>query len=161
MWGALRDGAYNWAQNALEMTSATPPTPQEVQAAADNYIGHVTIMDMNRYVKMAGEFLSARDRLMSLDPGDQITGTEIFRPEWAKTTNNPAVPERYRIRVLRNITVSGFTQIEREEWGEYEISGPLTSVEDALRQADQLWGQGGSSFRAKINYVVSYDIRAV
>ena len=161
MWNSLREGAYSWAESVLSVTSPTPPTEAEIQAAGQDLIGHVTIMDMNRYVSLAHEYLTAKNNLQTLGLDNQIEGTAIFRPPWATSVGNPAVPERYRIRVLRSITVHGFTTIERNEWSTYEITSPLTSVQDALDQANQLFSQADYNSRADINEVLDYTIEAV
>lgn len=161
MWNALKTGAYQWAQSVLSVTSDNPPTPGEIQDAADGLISHVTILDMNRYASLAGQYLAAKNNLAALAPGDQIPGTAIFNPPWANTADNPAIPTRYRIRVLRDITVHGFTAIERQEWRTYELGGTLTSIEDALATADQLFSQADYNSRASINQTVDYVIETV
>jgi len=161
MWTALRSGAYDWARGLLSVTSVTAPTEEEIQTQASALIGHVTIMDMNRYAKLAGEYLKARQNLKSLGETDQITGNAVFSPPWAKTIGNPAVPTRYRIRVLRSINVRGFTSIDRQEWSTYEITSPLTSVADALQQANTLFAQADYNARASINEILNYTIEAV
>jgi len=161
MWESLRSGAESWATSVLSITSPTPPTEAEIALQAHSLIGHVTIMDVNRYAKTVGEFLAAKQNLQQLDPADQIPGNAIFHAPWATTVGNPAVPTRYRIRVLRSITVSGFTQIQRNEWATYEISSPLTSTADALQQANTLFAQSDYNARAQINDVLDYVIEAV
>ena len=161
MWSALHDAANSWASGVLSITSPTPPSAEEIQAKASQLIGNVTVQDMNRYSKTVGEFLRAKQNLQSLDPTSQIGGESIFNPPWATTTGNPAVPTRYRIRVLRSITVRGFTQIQRQEWATYEITSPITSVADALAQANTLFGQADYNARASINEILDYTIEAV
>lgn len=161
MWNALKVGAYNYAEGILNVTSATTPTDEEIQQAASGLISHVTIQDMNRYVSLAGQYLSAKANLHALGPGDQIPGNAIFSAPWAATAGNPAVPTRYRIRVLRDITVYGFTAINRQEWGTYEVTSPLTTAADALLQANQLFSQAKYNSRASINDVLDYSIEVV
>lgn len=161
MWGALHDAARSWAEGVLRVTQAATPTAEQIDAAARGLIGRVTIQDMNRYSALAGEYLRARQNLQQLGETSQIEGTAIFQPPWSTTTGNPAVPTRYRIRVLRSITVRGFTQIQREEWATYEISSPLTTVADALNQANQLFAQADYNSRASINQVLDYSIETV
>lgn len=161
MWNALKSGAYDWAQSVLNVTSPTPPTEEEIQDAANGLISHVTVTDMNRYASLAGQSIRAQNVLASLQPGEQITGNAIFSPPWAQTADNPAVPTRYRIRVLRDITVHGFTAINRQEWSTYELGGTLTTVQDALDSANQLFTQADYNARADINQVLSYNIEVV
>lgn len=161
MWQSLREGAYSWAQGVLSITSATPPTEAEIQAKGQELIGHVTVMDMNRYVSKVGEYLRAKANLQLMDPEHQITAASIFTPPWAQTVGNDAVPTRYRIRVLRSITVRGFTRIERQEWSTYEITSPITSLADALTQANTLFSQSDYNARAEINEVLDYSIEAI
>ena len=161
MWSSLRTAATDWATGVLSVTSAEPPTPDAVAAKVHQLIGHVTIQDMNRYTAKVGEYLRAKSNLAQLGESNQITGAEIFTPPWATTANNPAIPTRYRIRVLRSITVRGFTHIQREEWATYEITSPLTSVGDALQQANTLFSMADYNARASINEILDYSIEVV
>ncbi len=161
MWNALRQGAYDWAQQTLHITNVTPPNEAVIQAKAAELIGHVTIMDMNRYVAKAGEFLRARANLQAQGLDQQIMGTSTFTPPWASTADNPAVPTRYRVRVLRSITVRGFTHIQRNEWASYEISSPLTTMGDILDQANAMFSQADYNSRADINEILDYSIEVI
>ena len=161
MWSSLRTAATNWATGVLAVTSEQPPTSDEVAAKVNQLIGHVTIQDMNRYTKTVGEYLRARENLRALGHDYQITGDAIFTPPWATTSSNPAVPTRYRIRVLRSITVRGFTNIQRVEWATYEITSPLTNAADALQQANTLFSQADYNSRASINGILDYSIEVV
>lgn len=161
MWDALHSGAEAWASSVLSITSPTVPTDAEIALQAQSLIGHVTIMDMNRYSSLVGQYLSAKQNLQTLQVGEQITGAAIFTPPWNTTADNPAIPTRYRIRVLRDITVRGFTHINRQEWSTYEITSPLTNLDDALSQANTLFAQADYNARADINAVLDYSIEAV
>lgn len=158
MWNALQSAATSWASGVLSITSVQPPTEAEIALQAQSLIGNVTIQDMNKYTQLAGQYISAKNNLMALSPEQQILGSEIFTPPWSQTAGNPAIPDRYRIRVLRDITVAGFTKIDRQEWASYELSGPLTSPIDALQAADQLFEQADYNARASINTTVEYSI---
>jgi hypothetical protein len=161
MWNALKTGAYSWAESVLAVTSAEPPTSAEIQDAADGLINGITIQDMNRYASLAGQFVAAKNQLANLGPNDQIPGTAIFNPPWATTADNPAVPTRFRIRVLRDITVHGFTAIQRDEWSTYELGGNITSLESALNKANLMFSQADYNARADINAVLDYNIETV
>lgn len=161
MWNSLKTAASDWATSVLNITQPTGYTQADVQAKVGQLIGHVTIQDMNRYAHTVGEFLRAKSNLQSLGMDYQITGNAIFTPPWSRTAGNPAVPTRYRIRVLREIEVRGFTRITREEWGTYELTGPLTTVADALNQANTLFAQADYNSRASINQILDYTIEAV
>ncbi len=161
MWGGLRQGAYDYAQSVLNVTSASEPTATEIRAAADQMLSHVTIMDMNRYTQLAGQFLRAKENLFNAAPYAQIDGSMIFDPPWATTSDNPAVPTRYRIRVLRTLTVHGFTTITRNEWATYELAGPLTSIQDALNYANTLFNQADYNKTADIFSVNQYTLETV
>jgi hypothetical protein len=161
MWNALRDAAYSQAASILNVTSAEPPSEEEVQSAAANLIGHVTVQDMNRYSSLAGQYLSAKANLEALGQDNQIVGTAVFNAPWSTTASNPAIPTRYRLRVLRDITFSGFTQVQRQEWATYELGGVLTTVGDALTMADALFNQADYNSRASINATLDYSIETV
>ena len=160
MWQSLREGAYSWAEGILSVTSATVPTEAEIQAKGAELIGHVTILDMNRYTKLAGEFLRARENLQALGPNDQITGNAVFTPPWSQTAGNPAVPTRYRIRVLRSLTYRGIN-VTTQKWSTYEITSPITSTADALDQANSLFNGADYNRSAGINAILDYSIEAI
>jgi len=161
LWDTLNSAAYDQAATTLALTSTTPPTELEIQSAAKALIGNVTIQDMNGIAKDLGSWMSARQNLQSQGLYDQILGQSIFTPSWSTTAGNPAVPDRYRIRVLRDITVRGFTTIQRQEWASYELEGPLTNVIQALAQADARFTSADYNVRASINNVISYEIEQV
>jgi hypothetical protein len=161
MWQALRDSASAWAASTLNIISPNTPTQDEINAAAHELIGNVTIQDVNKYTALAGQYLSARANLAAQGLEQEIMGTSIFVPPWSTTAGNPAVPDRYRIRVLRDITVAGFTKIDRQEWATYELAGQLTTAGDALDYANTLFEQSDYNARASINNVVSYSIEQI
>jgi hypothetical protein len=85
----------------------------------------------------------------------------VFNAPWSTTASNPAIPTRYRLRVLRDITYKGFTAINRQEWATYELGGVLTTVGDALTTADALFNQADYNSRASINSTLDYSIETV
>ena len=161
MWNALRTAARSWAEGVLNVTSSTSPTETMINAKAQDLIGHVTIQDMNRYVKTAGEYIAAKTRLHELGPNDQISGREVFRAPWATTTDNPAIPERYRIKINWQLQYKGFTTVQRNEWATYELSGSLTNAQDAIDRARSLFSQAKYNRGATIQSVLDYSIEAV
>lgn len=160
MWQALREGAYTAAQNYLNMVSPTVPTEEEIQDKGQELIGHVTIMDMNKYTQIAGEALRAKASLQSQSADEQILGESIWTPPWSRTAGNPAIPTRYQLRVLRSITYRGINVTE-EKWSTYEITSPLTTVQDALDQADALFHRARYNNSAGINAILDYSITAI
>jgi len=161
MWQALQSGAQAWAAGVLSVTSVEPPTEAEIALQAQQLIGNVTVQDMNKYVQLAGQYLGAKANLAAQGLDEQILGTSIFTPPWSTTAFNNAVPDRYRIRVLRDITVAGFTQINRQEWATYELAGPLTTASDALDYANNLFSAADYNSRASINSVLDYSVEQV
>lgn len=161
IWDAIRAGAASWAESVLSVTGSAAPTQAEIDAAAGQLLSGVTVSDVNRYNQIAGAQTAAHQNLQSQGLYDQIMGTSIFTPPWSTTAGNPAIPDRYRIRVLRSITVRGFTTIERQEWASYELEGPLTSVIQALAQADARFTSADYNVRASINDVLDYSIEQV
>jgi hypothetical protein len=160
MWQSLREGAYALAQDYLQKTGIVDPTEEQIQARGQELIGHVTIMDMNRYVKEVGNWMSAKSSLANLESNQQITGASIWTPSWNKTADNPAIPTRYKLRVLRDITYRGIN-VNEQRWSTYEITSPLTTIEDALGQADSLFGQARYFRSATINSILDYEIVAI
>jgi hypothetical protein len=161
IWQSIRSGAEAWASGVLSITSPQPPTEAEIALQAQQLIGNVTIQDVNKYNALAGQYLNARDTLAAQGLEQQITGRSIFVAPWSVTAGNPAVPDRYRIRVLRDLDYHGFTVINRQEWATYELSGPLTTAGDALNYANTLFAQADYNARVNINSVLDYSIEQV
>jgi hypothetical protein len=161
IWDSIRNGAQAWAEGVLSITSPTPPTDTEIAQQAQQLIGGVTVLDVNRYNAIAGQYINAKNQLQAQGLDEQILGTSIFNPPWSTTSSNPAIPTRYRIRVLRDITVAGFTKINRQEWATYELAGPIGNAGDALNYANTLFAQADYNARAAINSVLDYSIETV
>lgn len=161
VWAGLRDAASIWASGVLGVTSAGPPSEEEINAAASQLLGGVTIQAVSKYRSLAGAFVQAHENLLDTDLYAQIEGNAVFRPPWANTIGNPAVPERYRLTVQRSITVFGFTQIQRTEWATYELASPLTSLQDAFNAANTAFNAADYNSRARIDSILDYNIQAV
>lgn len=161
IWSTIKGAANDWASSTLAVTAGENVTDQMIADKVTQLIGHVTIQDVNQYRSIAGQAARAQQVLEGLAPNEQITAGAIFQAPWAKTADNPAIPTRYRIRVLRNITVSGFTAIEREEWATYDLGSVLTTTQDALDQADDLFNQAKYNKSASINRTLAYTIEAI
>lgn len=136
VWSNLRTAASNWASSVLSLGSAGVPSEQDVNDLAAQMLSHVSAADVSRYRGIAGSFLQAKANLAGAGPGDQITGGSIFTPPWATTADNPAIPTQYRLRILRTIYPFATQRFTRQEWNTYDLTGPLTSLEDAINQAN-------------------------
>ena len=135
IWSSLRQAAANWYYQSLGIT---PPesAAQLEQTGASVLSGQgVNIFNVNTYRQVAGNWAQAKANLMALNPADQIPGEEIFTPPWAKTTA-AGVPDRYRIRVNWQWSPEG--QEPTTQWASYELTGPISSVNNSLSQALQL-----------------------
>jgi hypothetical protein len=95
----------------------------------------VTIFDVNTYRGIAGSWAQAKANLMALNPAEQIPGNAVFTSPWA-TTTAAGVPDRYRIRVNWEWSPEG--QEATSQWASYELTGPISSLNNALSQAQQL-----------------------
>lgn len=161
VWDAIRGAAGNMASQVLSTTLGREPTEQEVLQSAKGLLDGISATDVSAARGAAGQMVSAHANLVGGDPDAQIDSSQIARAPWSQTTNVAGVNEQYRIRVQRSITVKGFTEINTTEWGTYDLSGPLTSVNDALTQANGLWSGRDYNKRASINQVLDYVIEAV
>ena len=141
VWSSLRESAATWwyGTNGLPL-----PTSEAVLQSTGASLLHeqgVTIFNVNEYRSTAGAWAQAKANLAALNPADQITGEAIFTPPWA-TTAVSGVPDRYAIRVNWSWTDS--TGEETTKWRRYELTGPLSSVNNALSQAIRLQHEGDS-----------------
>lgn len=161
VWGAIRDAAGGIAAQVLGTTLGREPTEQEVLDQVGKLLGGISATDVSQARGAAGAMVSAHSNLINGDPNAQIESSQIARAPWSTTTNVAGVSEQYRIRVQRSITVKGFTSIDRVEWSTYNLSGPLTSIADAVSQANNLFNGSAYNKTASINQVLDYVIEAV
>ena len=132
VWTALRQAAGNWYYQSQGITPPASAAELESTGASVLSAQGVSAANVSTYRGIAGSWQQAKTNLQALNPADQIPGEAIFVPPWS-TTANSAVPDRYRIRVE-------WTQIQEngeltQRWGSYELSGPLSSINNALYQA--------------------------
>ena len=135
IWSSLRQAAANWwyATNGLP-PSASLSVMESTGASILSEQG-VTIFNVNTYRQVAGSWAQAKANLLALNPADQITGEAIFTPPWSRTAD-ALVPDRYRIRVQWTWSPEG--QAPTSQWASYELTGPISSLNNALGQATQL-----------------------
>lgn len=142
LWQTLRVNAATWqwqAQGGGELPSQAELEAQGAQILREQGVG---IQQVNAYRAIANQWRTAKANLSDAGESDQITAGQIFRPPWAQTSAQ-GVDERYSVRVqwqVQPLQGDSFTT-----WGTYEISSPLTSLEDLLDQAGQLVGQKPTS----------------
>lgn len=132
IWSSLRQAAGTWQLQATgQLENATV---DDIQAAGVNVLSAsgVNAAGVSTYRGIAGAWLAAKNRLQGLDMDQQISAREIFVPPWA-TTTQAGVPDRYRIRANWEITTPDGTVLN--QWGSYELTTPLTNLNDVLAQA--------------------------
>jgi hypothetical protein len=161
VWDAIRESAAGQATAVLSITLGRQPTPNELATATANYLSGIDAAAVSQARGAAGAFVTAHRNLLAQSPDEQILANSIARPPWATTTNLAGVNEQYRIRVLRSITVHGFTDIQREEWSSYNLEGTLTTANTALNQANTLFGNADYNRNVDINAVLDYVVEAV
>lgn len=161
VWQTIRDNADAVSAQTLSITLGRDPTGDEIADASKLFLKGVGIQQVNQARQYAGQIVEAHGALSNADPNEQITADMIAIPPWSITANNSAVQTQYRISVQRSITVRGFTRIEREEWASYNLSGPITSVADALNQANSLFASADYNRSVDINQILDYSIEAI
>jgi hypothetical protein len=161
VWGAIRDAAYNIAQHTLGITSPLPPTESEITGAASDLLSGISATMVSQARGAAGQLNSAHDNLLAQDPNEQIEADSIGRPPWSQTSNVAGISEQYRLRVYREIEVRGFTTQTIQEWGTYDLTGPLTSVSKALDDANSLFAQADYNRSASITSILDYTIETI
>ena len=161
VWQTLRTAADSAASASLSISLGREPTTEEVATASGQILRGVGVQQVNQARAAAGQMVQAHSRLTSSDPNALITAEMIGIPPWSVTADAAGVQTQYRISVKREITVHGFTEITREEWGSYNLSGPITTVADALNQANSLFGNADYNRNVDINQMLDYSIEAV
>ena len=161
VWDALRTGASNWASSVLAVTSAVPPSAEEISAKASQLLGHVTIIDVNNWRHVAGQQVRAQNNLMAQGLGEQITAGSIFTPPWARTAANPAIATSYRMTVQYIVEPNAAPGTSILEPHSYSLGTVLTTPGDALSEAQSLLGGQSYTNTGRITGISSYSIEAI
>lgn len=160
-WNYAKDTANDIASQVLSVTLGREPTEDEIAERATGILRGVSIFNMNDAYGAAKGLVVAHDALAAIGPSEQITSEMIGRPPWATTTNVAGVQEQYRIRVQRQVSVTGATYPGRPEWATYNLSGPLSSIQDALNQANQLFEGADYNRNTRVDQILDYQIEAI
>lgn len=161
VWQTIRNSADEASAATLSIALGRQPTGEEIADASASLLSGVGILQVNAARAAAGQLVSAHAALTSADPSAQISADMVGIPPWSITANAGGVRTQYSIHVQREIVVHGFTDITRQEWATYNLSGPITSVADALNQANSLFGNADYNRNVDINQILDYSIEAV
>lgn len=131
IWSDLRTAAGSWQFSAQGV--AQPYDPAAVQEAGRAILSAqgIDAGAVSTFRGLAGQWRNAAERLQALEPGQQITGNEIFVPPWAATASSN-VPSRYRIRSQWQFEAAN--GVTFNQWRADELTGPLTTTVDAVTQ---------------------------
>jgi len=161
VWQTIRDSADTASAATLSITLGREPTGLEIADASALMLKGVNIQTVNHARAVAGEMVAAHSNLTVAGMYDQIDASMIATPPWSQTANAAGISTQYRIHVQRDITVRGFTAINRQEWASYNLTGPITSVADALAQANALFRAARYNSNVDINDILDYTIEAI
>lgn len=161
VWQTIRDSADLASAAQLSIQLGREPTGQEIADSSAFLLRGINIQSVNQARAAAGQMVSAHAQLSGADPNAQITAGMVGVPPWSITANAAGVQRQFRINVQRDITVHGFTAITRQEWASYNLSGPITSIADALDQANTLFGNADYNRNVDINQILDYSIETV
>lgn len=132
IWSTLRQAAATWQFQASGGGDLPPPDELEKSGAEILSQAGVNAPAVSTYRGIAGKWLGAKTTLHAADLDQQITAPMIFQPPWA-TTTGPEQDSRYRLRIEWEITPTNGDVFTK--WHSYELTAPLTSIQDALDQA--------------------------
>lgn len=161
IWQAFHNEAETQAERILRVSLGRDPTPDEVANAARTLFPNPTIQQMNDARSVAGDWRAAKEALAAKAPGQQVDRNDIWRPPWATTGMSSASEPRYRIKVNWEVQFRGFTTVNRSEWATYDLTGPLTSIEDAIQQALNGFSSAKYNNRTSVVNVIDYEIQVV
>jgi len=161
VWQAIRDAADNTAESVLNVTLGRTPTDDEVTSYASNILSGIDAASVSQARGAAGQMVTAHENLINTPIDDQIDASAIARPPWAITTNNPVVQEQYRIRINWNVETTRIGTHVTNEWATYNLSGPITSVADALGQAQSIFAGADYNRASQVTEILDYTIEAV
>ena len=161
VWQTIRDATDIASASQLSIILGREATGAEIADASALMLKGLNIQAVNQARATAGQMVSAHAALSSADPNEQISGEMIGVPPWSVTSNTAGVQTQYRIHVKREIVFKGFTRVTRQEWASYNLSGPITSVADAIAQANRLFAAADYNTRTEISQILDYSIEAV
>ena len=160
-WAQLRLDAGSWAW-ASSGKGPPPPDSELIESGQQILAAQgVGIQQVNTYRAVANQWRTAKENLAGMDPADQLQGQAIFVPPWAQTTSG-AVPSRYRVRVMWEVEPTSGDAFTT--WKSYEVSSPLTSLQDLLDQAGALVGQKPTSdipLGAQVTGAADYELEQI
>lgn len=133
IWSNLRQDAGAWLFSVQGRPQ--PWDPAELTEAGTRILSSqgVNAADVSRFRGIAGSWLGAKQALHALGENDQITDNAIFTSPWARTATGN-VPSRYRVSTQWQFQ-NAAGDIETG-WRSDELTGPLTTLSDALSQAE-------------------------
>ena len=132
IWSSLRQATGNWQLQAHGAAQPYNPAVAEAAGAAVLNAAGIRGDTVSTFRGVAGSWLQAKQRLAQLGENAQITAGAIFTPPWARTADS-AVPSRYRIRTQWQVQSAAGDVFTR--WKQDELTGPLSTLADALAQA--------------------------
>lgn len=133
IWSSLRTAAGTWQFQAQGV--AQPYDPAALEAAGRDILRAqgVGIQGVNQFRGLAGQWLGSKQALHAQGDDEQITAGSVFTPPWSATAD-ASVPSRYRIRTQWQYEDADGELATR--WKADELSGPLTTISDALENAE-------------------------
>lgn len=133
VWSDLRTAAGTWQAQAQGLPQ--PYDPAQLQEAGRLILQRqgINAAAVSTFRGIAGDWRGSQERLRQLGPSEQITSGEIFTPPWSKTASD-LTPSRYRVRTQWQFTDSAGNV--QTAWRSDEVTGPLTTVPDALSDAE-------------------------
>lgn len=161
VWSAIRDSAATIAGSTLGVTLGRTATDAEISAKVADILQGVSATQVSQARGAAGGIVQAHNNLLARGTEMQIMSDSIARPPWSQTADVAGIQEQYRIRIQREITFHGFTDVSRVEWATYELAGSLTSMADAIATANTLFGQADYNRNVSINGILDYSIEAI
>ena len=132
IWSNLRQAAGNWQLQSQGAPQPYNPTVAEAAGATALSAMGIRGDTVSTFRGVAGNWLRAKQELAQLGENSQVTAGSIFTPPWSKTSGS-AVPSRYRIRTQWQTQSAAGDVFTR--WKQDEITGPLSTLADALAQA--------------------------
>lgn len=133
VWSTLRAAAASWQFQAQGVPQ--PYDESALQSAGRAILSSkgINAATVSTFRGVAGSWLGARQALHALEDGQQITANAVFTAPWSQTSSS-AVPSRYRIRTQWQVTSADGEA--SSVWRADEVTGPLTTLADALSQVE-------------------------
>lgn len=135
IWQRINDYANAWAASTARAVYGPSVTDAQIADRAQQLMGHVTIMDVNNYRALAGQYERARQVATTQQSNAQFAADSIFVAPWSRLAQTGGAVREYRANVSFSSNIIGRGGRRLEETRAFVIGPTLTTPDDLIAAA--------------------------